>query len=123
MSKPIRTGLDVVHLSPQSGQWQRGKVLGAVGDEVELAYWDYPGIARVDVSILRPLLSVFTQLPAQLVQVCCSKLPINKGVGELTQLGNGSNLVKKQSHTKSLGEMASFKRAVLAMIVEASCET
>ena len=123
VTKPIRTGLDVVHLSPQSGHWQRGKVLGVVGDEVELAYWDYPGIARVDVSILRPLLCVFTQLPAQLVQVCCSKLPINKGVGELTQLGIGSNLVKKQSHTKSLGEMASFKRAVLAMIVEASCET
>ena len=120
VTKPLSTGQDVVHLSPQSGVWQRAKVVGQVGEDVEIAYWDYPGFARVHPSVLQGLESRFTQLPAQVVLVQCSDLSKRPNVGDFAQLKNGCEIQTKR-RVPQLSEEESFKRAVLAM-VDRACE-
>ena len=121
VSKQLSTGQYVVHLSPQSGVWQRGKVVGQVGEEVDIAYWDYPGLARVHASTLRNLESRFTQLPALMVLVRCSQLPRKPNVGELVQLKKEGGKVKWTKSVPELNEEENFKRVVLAMMGRA-CE-
>ena len=116
VTKPLSTGQDVVHLSPQSGVWQRGKVVGQVGEEVDIAYWDYPGLARVHVSMLRSLESRFTQLPAQMVLVQCSGLPRRPNVGDFCQLKKGGGRSTQSKGVPQLSEEESFKRVLLAMM-------
>ena len=114
VTTPLSTGQDVVHLSPQSGVWQRGRVVGQVGEELDIAYWDYPGLARVHASILRNLDSRFTQLPAQMVLMQCSDMSRRSNVGEFLQLKKrGGN---QTENVPQLSEEETFKRAVLAMV-------
>ena len=118
VNMPLSIGLEVAHLSTESGVWQRGRVVGQVGEEVEITYWDYPGLARAHVSMLRSLESKFTLFPAQLVLGQCSQLARRPHVGELVQLkkeGGRANLTKSWSLPQLTGE-ESFKRVVLAMM-------
>ena len=115
---PLSAGLEVAHLSTESGVWQRGTVVGQVGEEVEIIYWDYAGLARAHVSMLRSLDPKFTRLPAQLVLVQSSQLARRPHIGELVKLKKGGG---KANQTKSkclpqLTEEESFKRVVLAMM-------
>ena len=116
VTKPLNAGQDVAHLSPQSGVWQRGKVVCQVGEEVDIAYWDYPALARVHSSVLQSLESRFTQLPAQMVLVQCSDLPRRPNAGEFVQLKKGGGGVNQIKSVPQLSEEESFKRAVLAMV-------
>ena len=86
ISKIPNLGADVAHLSPQSGTWQRGRVVGLVEEEVEVAYWDYQGLARVHFSMLRTLETRLAELPPQMVEVECSMLPEGVREGDICEL-------------------------------------
>ena len=116
VNMPLSAGLEVAHLSTQSGVWQRGRVVGQVGEGVEIIYWDYPGLVRAHVSMLRSLDPKFTRLPAQLVLVQSSQLARRPHIGELVKLKKGGGKANQTKSLPQLTEEESFKRVVLAMM-------
>jgi len=114
-------GADVVHLSPQSGTWQRGRVVGLVEEEVEVAYWDYQGLARVHFSMLRTLETRFAKLPPQMVEVECSMLPKGVCAGDICELKRRHGREVFDQQVPHLNEEENFKRNLLA-IMRTACE-
>ena len=114
-------GADTVHLSPQSGTWQRGRVVGLMEEEVEVAYLDYQGLARVHFSMLRTLETRFAELPPQMVEVECSMLPKGVCAGDICELKRRHGMEVFHQQVPHLNEEENFKRNLLA-IMRTACE-
>ena len=121
ISKIPNLGADAAHLFPQSGTWQRGRVVGLVEEEVEVAYWDYQGLARVHFSMLRTLETRFAELPRQMVEVECSMLPEGVRVGDICELKRRDGGEAFDQRVPHLNKEENFKRNLLA-IMRTACE-
>ena len=116
ISKIPNLGADVAHLFPQSGTWQRGRVVGLVEEEVEVAYWDYQGLARVHFSMLRTLETGLAELPPQMVEVECSMLPEGVRVGDICELKRRDGREVFDQQVQHLNEEENFMRNLLAIM-------
>ena len=121
ISKIPNLGADVAHLFPQSGTWQRGRVVGLVEEEVEVAYWDYQGLARVHFSMLRTLETRLAELPPQMVEVECSMLPEGVGVEDICELKRRDGGEAFDQRVPHLNKEENFNRNLLA-IMRTACE-